>query len=273
MQVPPELHDLDRFRSTSMAQRQDISRGLAASLGSEWEPASLVGSAELCCLLYRPLGLEFVVVPGGRFRMGLRDDDLEEIEKHLDLDDPEVEAFLDLVRQDASPVREVQVLPHLFARRLLTTQQVKGIDPAMQTDEVLLDEAWHLASSAGFRLPSEAEYEWAVRDGGSLHFTYDIAAAYKGDYLTGLDIQGAFGILDLLSSQWVADDPHDSYKGAPATSAPWWDGDAPRIAGPEDGIRRGALATGVEQTFDLLYCLAALRSGGDLTRLRPARSL
>ena len=260
MQVPPELHDLDRFRSTSMAQRQDISRGLAASLGSDWEPARLVGSAELCCLLHRPLNLEFVVVPGGRFRMGLRDDDLEEIEKHLDLDDSEVKAFLDLVRQDASPVREVRVLPHMFARKLIE-------------EEVLLDEAWERAQQLDFRLPSEAEYEWVAREGGRLHFTNDLAAQYQGSYISGNALENGFGVIDLLNSQWMADDPHDSYENAPETSVPWWDGERPRISGPSDGVRRGALESGIESSYSLLYCLAAHRWGGDLTYLRLARSL
>ena len=276
--LPSELMQLDRFLDATPERRDAIGREVAASLGDGWAAEGLVGDKQLCSVRHTPLDLVFVVVPGGEFEMGYRDDDREAAGRVMDLEDPFVAEFLEACEKDARPVRTVAVRPHLFGQKLLERAEIDRIDPARGTDEVDREAALALAATAGLRLPSEAEYEWVAREGGGLSFTCDVASRFDGDALNASALVNGFGVAELPSPQWMADDPHDSYEGAPATSAAWRDdGGTPAsleaIRRGEDGVRRGMAEDYLESPPDLLYCLAALRHGGDLIRLRLCRDL
>jgi hypothetical protein len=227
---------------------------------------------------HAPLDLVFVVVPGGRFQMGFREDDRAAVARVMDIDDPWVAGFLKECEEHARPVHEVAVRPHLFAQRFLEGHQIERIDPEHGSEEVNLADATRLSAAAGFRLPSEAEWEWVAREGGGLHFACDAPARFQGEPLSPLDLRHGFGIEDLLGAQHMADHPHPNYEGAPATSEPWtdrherqWTLEERRRA--DDSVRRGALDDAVERQAGLVYCLASLRMGGDYIMLRLCRDL
>jgi len=275
---PVELMDLDTFLATSSERREDIGRKTTAALGEDWSPTGLVGAKKLCAVRYAPLDLVFVVVPGGRFEMGFREDDRAAVARVMDIADPWVVDFLSECEKDARPVRKVAVRPYLFTQTFLSDEQIELIDPEYSANGVNFPSAKRLSAAAGFRLPSEAEWEWVAREGGSLHFACDAPARFQGKHLSSFDLQNGFGVEDLLGAQWMADDPHPTYQGAPATSEPWLDPDKKPATleqqrRGEDGVRRGALDVAIERRIELLFSLASLRSGGDYTLLRLCRDL
>ena len=275
---PAELLENDQFLAASGERREAIGRETAAALGDGWSAAGRVGEKQLCAVRYAPLDLVFVVVPGGRFEMGFREDDRAAVARVMDIADPFVVEFLMDREKDARPVREVAVRPFLCTQRFLNDEQIERIDPEYPAISVGLDAARRLSAAAGFRLPSEAEYEWVAREGGALHFTGDAGAKFEGRPLGASRLTSGFGIEALVSPHWLEDDPHPSYLGAPTTSEPWMDPNERPATLQErrqgdDGVRRGMLEDLIRSPADLLYTLACLRGGGDTAELRLCHDL
>jgi formylglycine-generating enzyme required for sulfatase activity/tRNA A-37 threonylcarbamoyl transferase component Bud32 len=217
------------------------------------------------------VALELVEIAGGTFLMG----------------SPETEAE----RWDyESPQHEVKIAPFLMGRYPITQSQwqaVIGRNPAhfKGNNHPVERVSWHesvafcqqLSEQVGrkFRLPSEAEWEYACRAGTTTPFhhgtsiTPDLANYYgksaygrgkTGIYRNATTDVGSFspnpfGLCDLHGQvwEWCADPWHDDYKSAPTDGSVWL----------ENGDEGKFVLRGGAWNIDPAYCRSAHRYGYD----------
>ena len=184
------------------------------------------------------VALELGAIPGGAFRMG----------------SPDGQGYA-----DEHPQHPVAISPFLMGMHLVTQAQweaVMGSAPLCRcqgarrpVDNVSWEQAQaflaRLSTGTGrtFRLPSEAEWEYACRAGTTTPFscgetlTTDLAN-YNGAFTFAGEPQGpyrhestvvgsfapnVFGLCDMHGNlwEWCADAWHGSYRGAPADGTAW----------------------------------------------------
>lgn len=200
------------------------------------------------------IGMEFVLVPAGSFIMGSENGDSSE-----------------------KPVHKVTIRNGFYMGKYEVTQaqwqQVMGNDPSYfkncdqcPVENVPWDDVQDFihklnAQNDGYtyRLPSEAEWEYACRAGTTGDYPGDFASMawyYKnsGDktHPVGQKQPNAWGLYDMLGNvkEWCEDRWHTSYYGAPSEGTAWISGDSNwRV------LRGGSLADGPR------YAHAALRDG------------
>ncbi len=175
-------------------------------------------------------GMEFVEVPGGVFDMGDLWGDGDDSEK---------------------PVHSVRIQPFQLAKYPVTQdqwEQVMGDNPSdfsganRPVENVSWDDAQAFIrrlngmGEGGFRLPSEAEWEYACCSGGKRHKwsgtnsetelqSYGCSMNNSGNNTNpvGQKRPNELGLYDMSGNvfEWCEDGCHDDYEGAPANGSPW----------------------------------------------------
>ena len=255
----PALRSLRAWRVASRPERDEAILEAARRLGRPFEvDQGFVGGYALGTLSRTDEpGLTFVVVPGGRYSMGLSERDLEELAELVNWT-RDVRLIVTQMKRRCRPVVAVRVRPFVTAERLLRRDEVERWTTAqgrpIRSDEMRRDAAVALMPFIGARMPSEVELEWLGRGGTGNAFIYDCARAYNEG--RAFDEPGAFGIRDLLLGEWAADDWFPSHRGRDASSAP-------RRGGRDCGVFRGELSiVPVQDDFELCFGLAAHRNRG-----------
>jgi formylglycine-generating enzyme required for sulfatase activity len=114
-------------------------------------------------------------------------------------------------------------------------------------------------SSYDYRLPTEAEWEYAARAGSTGDYAGDLdAMAWYGDnsgsktHPVGQKQPNAWGLYDMHGNvwEWVQDEWHSDYKGAPTDGSAWEDSSG------SDRVSRGG-SWGITGQ----YCRSAIRDG------------
>jgi len=188
--------------------------------------------------------LEMVKLPSGRFMMGA----------------PKNEEGSS---KDERPRHKVRIREFWISRTPVTQAQYKAVigkNPSAYSrkgNRPVTNVSWHdaqsfcktLSQKTGriYRLPSEAEWEYACRAGTTSPFcfgptitsrlaNYDGSEVYgngpEGNYrdkLTNVEkfLPNIFGLYDMHGNvkEWCEDTWHDNYKGAPSDGSPWLTGD------------------------------------------------
>jgi formylglycine-generating enzyme required for sulfatase activity len=201
--------------------------------------------------------LEMIAIPGGTFTMGTEDEEIERLIKKFGW-----EGF-----RWERPQHRVTVSSFYMGRYPITQSQWKAIaatakiDIDLETnpsrfkgDELPVESVnWYQATEfckrlsretkQEYRLPSEAEWEYACRAGTTTPFyfgetitgkfaNYRASETYaeeaKGEYRqqttpVGQFPPNAFGLYDMHGNvwEWCADTWHDNYDGAPTDGSVW----------------------------------------------------
>jgi formylglycine-generating enzyme required for sulfatase activity len=187
------------------------------------------------------VSLEMVAIPGGTFTMGSPSTEEERSD-------------------DESPQHQVTVKPFSMGKFEVTQAQYqaimgnnpsrfKGANRPVETvswnDAVEFCQRLSKKTGRTYRLPSEAEWEYAARAGTTTPFyfgetitadlanyngNYTYASAPKGEYReqttdVGSFPPNAFGLYDMHGNvwEWCLDTWHDNYNGAPTDGSAWID--------------------------------------------------
>jgi len=189
-----------------------------------------------------PSEMEFVTIPQGSFMMGSPSDEQGRY-------------------SDESPLHEVTIS---YAFEMLSTEvtqamweEVMGsnpsafVSPGHPVESVSWDDCQDFIAQLNlldheytYRLPSEAEYEYACRAGTTARFysgdeddDLNLIGWFSGNsggavYDCGLKAPNAWGLYDISGNvwEWCEDYYNEDYSGAPVDGSPWLEGGPSRVS-------------------------------------------
>ncbi|RAQ46712.1 serine/threonine protein kinase [Arthrospira sp. O9.13F] len=241
--------------------------------------------------------LEMVLIPGGTFIMGAPSGEAGS----YDYERPQHRVTIKPFLMGKYPVtqaqwRQVASFPKLQRDLSLDPSRFKGLNLPVEKVSWYDVIEWcdRLSKRIGkpYRLPSEAEWEYAARAGTTSPFhvgdtlTTDLAN-YNGNYTYRSGPKGAyrqqttpvgqfqhanaFGLYDIHGNvwEWCADPWHDSYNGAPSDGRVWDVGNDNRYQNPIEylvkflGSQESRVLRGGSWDLDPDYCRCAYRGRGD----------
>lgn len=177
---------------------------------------------------------EMVVVPGGSFSMG-------------------ADSFSKGISASESPQHRVQIQSFAIGRYEVTQEQwfaVMGNNPSankgrtLPVEQVSWDDVQQFIAKLNqktgqkYRLPSEAEWEYAARAGTTTQWSFGDDESKLGNYawharnsggktqVVGQKLPNAFGLFDMHGNvwEWTQDCWHSNYSGAPTDGSAWMNG-------------------------------------------------
>jgi formylglycine-generating enzyme required for sulfatase activity len=201
--------------------------------------------------------LEMVAIPGGTFTMGTEDEEIERLVKkfdwqYLSREKPQHQVTLPSFYMGKYPITQAQWQAIAATAKIdidLETNPSNFTGNELPVERVTWYQATEFCKRLSretkqeYRLPSEAEWEYACRAGTTTPFyfgetitgklaNYDASNTYadepKGEYRkettpVGQFPPNAFGLYDMHGNvwEWCADTWHDNYDGAPRDGSVW----------------------------------------------------
>ncbi len=225
------------------------------------------------------VSLDMVYIPGGKFMMGSPEGEGYDDEK------PQHEVTVPAFFMGKYPItqaqwREVSALPRVERDLEPDPSYFKGEN--LPVESIYWDDAVEfcvrLSNKTGknYRLPSEAEWEYACRAGTETAFYFGetitsqlanyrgstFADEPKGEYRgkttdVGIFHPNSFGLYDMHGNiwEWCADAWHENYQESPADGSPW-------IGNMSDSDNQNSLLRGGSWLDYAVYCRSASRNSG-----------
>ena len=212
----------------------------------------------------KPVSLDLVSIPGGSFMMGTEDEEIERLIKKFNWEyfrreKPQHKVTVQPFLMGKYPVtqaqwKEITSLPKVNRELKANPSRFKGDNLPVETvsweDAVEFCQRLSNRTKQEYRLPSEAEWEYACRAGTTTPFNFgqtitgDLAnykttrRTYanepKGDFRAQTTPVGSFppnalGLYDMHGNvwEWCEDNWHDNYEGAPTDGSAWISGSEP----------------------------------------------
>jgi formylglycine-generating enzyme required for sulfatase activity len=201
------------------------------------------------------VSLEMIEIPAGTFTMGSPGNEAERFSHEGPPHAVSVPAFaMGKYEVTQAQWREVATLPKVKIDLNPEPSFFKGDDLPVErvswNDAVEFCARLSRKTGRAYRLPSEAEWEYAARAGTTTpfafgptitpeivnyHGNYPYGSAPKGAYrqktipVGSLGVANAFGLYDLHGNvwEWCQDVWHDNYQGAPTDGSAWLSGGDP----------------------------------------------
>lgn len=183
------------------------------------------------------LGMEFVLIPAGEFMMGAPSGEED-------------------ISGNKGPVHKITIEEPFYLGIFEVTQEqwrkVMGNNPSyFEGDELPVEKiTWNdvqqfidvlneMEGTDKYRLPSEAEWEYACRAGTTTRYSFGDDESKLGDYAwygedwnsgsthpVGQKKPNAWGLYDMHGNvcEWCQDRWHENYNGAPSDGSAWEDG-------------------------------------------------
>jgi formylglycine-generating enzyme required for sulfatase activity len=233
------------------------------------------GQAQYCTEEIAGISLELVAIPGGTFVMGSTENDREKPPHQVTVGSFYMGKYEVTQAQWRAVARLPKVGEHLDSNR----SHIKGDN--LPVEQVSWEDAMEFcarlsrATGRTYRLPTEAEWEYACRAGTTTPFafgqtitpqivnyegSYPYAQAPEGTYrqtttpVGFLGVANGFGLFDMHGNvwEWCLDYWHENYNGAPTNGRSWeTSGDTDRR------VQRGG-----SWLFPADECRSAYRSSG-----------
>jgi formylglycine-generating enzyme required for sulfatase activity len=176
------------------------------------------------------IGMEFVPIPAGEFEMGSPLDEEDRYDREGPVHHVTIEKPFYMGRYEVTQQQWREIMgdnPSYFEGDYLPVEQVSWDD--VQEFIKKLNEK---EGTDKYRLPSEAEWEYACRAGTTTCYSFGDDESKLGDYAwyysskthpVGQKKPNSWGLYDMHGNvwEWVQDCWHDSYNGAPTDGSAW----------------------------------------------------
>jgi formylglycine-generating enzyme required for sulfatase activity/uncharacterized caspase-like protein len=170
--------------------------------------------------------LEMIAIPAGRFWMGSADGDGYDFER------PQHQVTIAPFWMSKHPITQAQYQAVMGKKPSSFKGDRRPVEKVSWYDSIAFCEKLRGKDYRNFRLPSEAEWEYACRAGTETPFYFGETISTKqvnhtGHYRQTTDVgkfpENAFGLLDMHGNvwEWCADHWHENYDGAPIDGSAW----------------------------------------------------
>lgn len=209
------------------------------------------------------LEIEFVRIPAGEFMMGSPLNDQERFDNEGPVHKVTIKNSFSMSKY---PITQKQWIALMEFNPSQFKGEERPVENVSWTDvQEFIKRLNEMDGTDRYRLPSEAEWEYACRAGTNTRYSFGDDESKLGDYAwyvgnsdnethpVGQRDSNLWGLYDIHGNvwEWVQDSYHSNYIGAPSDGSAWEDGDSSNRV-----IRLGGFNGSAR------YCRSAVRTGG-----------